>query len=539
MRVEIRFASGASRTELTCTELTCVGEPDSLRITIACESRDVSKPACGVQVATHRKESVATTETNLMKYSPVRNFIAGSPGASDEPSLDIVSPVDGSLLSQVPMSEKAALDEAVLGAQNGYVDWSRLTLKQRSQVFYRYRELLRANMDELSRLVHEENGKTLDEGRAEVEKAIEVTEFACSLPQIASGEVLEVSPGVECRVEHAPLGVVASITPFNFPVMVPHWTIPIAIGLGNALILKPSEKVPLSAQRTAELLQQAGLPDGVFSVVNGDRSIVEAICDHPGIAALTFVGSTPVARSVYARGSAKLKRVLAMGGAKNHLVVLPDADPEQTAINVTASMSGCAGQRCMAAASLLAVGDVQHIVDRICDEVAKVLPGKNLGAVISNQAKQRIEGFIGEAEEAGADVLVDGRGATVEGKERGSYVGPTVIDHITPDMTIAREEVFGPVLAIARAGSIDEALAIENSSSFGNAAAVYTRDGGAARQFADRAGAGMIGINVGVPIPREPFGFGGWNDSRFGVGDITGKSSIAFWTQSKKITSRW
>jgi malonate-semialdehyde dehydrogenase (acetylating)/methylmalonate-semialdehyde dehydrogenase len=406
-------------------------------------------------------------------------------------------------------------------------------------VFFRYRSLLERNRQQLAQLVHEENGKTLDEGLAEVDKAIEVTEFACALPSFATGEVLQVSPGVECRIDHAPLGVVASITPFNFPLMVPHWTIPIALAVGNTMILKPSEKVPLSAQRAAELLSEAGLPHGAFSVVHGDGRMVEAICDHPGIRAISFVGSTPVAQKVYSRGTSRLKRVLAMGGAKNHLVVLPDADPQATATNVVASMAGCAGQRCMAAATLIAVGRIEPIVQSICDEARRMIPGRHLGAVISHAAKERIECYITEAEQAGANVLVDGRNVSVPGCERGAYVGPTVLDRVTPDMRISKEEVFGPVLAIIRVDSLEEALRIENDSPYGNAAAVYTQDGAAARRFAERASAGMIGINIGVPVPREPFGFGGWNDSRFGVGDITGKGSLGFWTQSKKITARW
>jgi len=474
-----------------------------------------------------------------MKYATVRNFIGGRFVETPLESLDVASPVDGTLLSRVPLSRPEEVAEAVRSAQAAFAGWSVLTIKERSQVFYRYRALLAEHADELARLVQEENGKTVDEGRAEVAKAIEITEFACSLPQLAAGEVLQVSPGIECRVEHSPLGVVASITPFNFPMMVPHWTIPIAICLGNTFLLKPSEKVPLSASRTAQLLQRAGLPDGVFNVVHGDRVAVQAICDHPGIAALTFVGSTPVARQVYVRGTAHLKRVLAMGGAKNHLVVLPDADVPSTATNVVASMAGCAGQRCMAAATLLAVGSVEAIIQQTCQEARRLRLGQDVGAVISRAAKERIESYITEAEQAGAVVLVDGRGAVVPGCAAGWYVGPTVLDHVRPDMRIAQEEVFGPVLAIIRARDVGEALDIENASPFGNAAAIYTRDGAAARQFVERASAGMIGINIGVPVPREPFGFGGWNDSRFGAGDITGKSSIGFWTQSKKITTRW
>ncbi|MEQ8788837.1 MAG: CoA-acylating methylmalonate-semialdehyde dehydrogenase [Pirellulaceae bacterium] len=474
-----------------------------------------------------------------MKYADIRNFIDGKFLKHSGEHADVVSPLDGSLLSRVPLSTAEDLAAAVSSAQGAFPEWSSQTLRQRSQVMYRYRELMLAHLDELAGLIHEENGKTVAEGKAEVIRAIEVTEFACSLPQMAAGEVLEVSRGVECRVDRAPLGVVASIVPFNFPTMVPHWTIPIAITLGNTFIFKPSEKVPLTAQRTAELLHQAGLPPGVFNVVNGQREVVEAICDHPRVRAVTFVGSTPVAKSVYVRATGNLKRALAMGGAKNHLIVLSDARPEQAAENVVASMAGCAGQRCMAAASMLAVGQVDDVIEEVCDAARRLVPGETLGPVISAEAKQRIERYISEAEEQGAKVLVDGRGVIVAGREEGFYLGPTVLDQVRPEMRIAQEEVFGPVLAIVRAKNIDEAIAIENASPFGNAAAVYTRSGGDARRVMQGASAGMIGVNVGVPVPLEPFGFGGWNESRFGVGDITGKSSIEFWTQSKKTTTRW
>ncbi len=370
-------------------------------------------------------------------------------------------------------------------------------------------------------------------------KASDIWAFGVSMFQLITGELLEVSKGVECRVEHKPLGVIASISPFNFPNMVPHWTIPNAIALGNCMILKPSEQVPISANRIAELLKEAGLPDGVFNVVNGDKEIVEAICDHPDIEAVSFVGSTKVAKIVYKRATSNLKRCTALGGAKNHLIVLPDAHPDMTASNVTASMSGCAGQRCMAASAMVAVGPIDSIIQKICDEAKKIIPGKNLGSVISKEAKERIERYISEAEKAGAKILVDGRNFKVEGHENGFYVGPTVIDFVTPDMAIAKEEVFGPVLAIIRASNLDEALDIENSSNYGNAASVFTQSGGLARQVMERASAGMIGVNVGVPVPREPFSFGGWNESKFGVNDITGKSSIELWTKLKKTTVKW
>ena len=349
----------------------------------------------------------------------------------------------------------------------------------------------------------------------------------------------EVSKGVECRTEYCPLGVVASIAPFNFPNMVPHWTLPNAIALGNCLILKPSEQVPISSIRIAELLKEAGLPDGVFNIVNGSKEIVEAICDHPGIEAVSFVGSTKVAKIVYKRATSNLKRCVALGGAKNHLIVLPDAHVGMTASNVVASMAGCSGQRCMAAAQMVGVGAIDHIVEKMCEEAQKLVPGKNLGSVISKEARERIEGYINEAEAAGAKVLVDGRNVKVEGHENGYYVGPTVIDYVTPEMRIAKEEVFGPVITIVRVNSVDEGIELENSSNYGNAAAVFTQSGGMARYVMDKASAGMIGVNIGVPVPREPFSFGGWNESKFGVGDITGKSSIEFWTQLKKTTTKW
>ena len=343
-----------------------------------------------------------------------------------------------------------------------------------------------------------------------------------------TGEILEVSRGVECRTEHVPLGVVASIVPFNFPSMVPNWTIPNAIALGNCMIMKPSEKVPLSCGRIAELLKEAGLPDGV-----------EAICDHPGIEAVSFVGSTKVAKIVYQRSTANYKRCLSLGGAKNHLMVMPDAIPGMTAQNVAASMSGCAGQRCMAASAMVGVGNVDHIIAKICEEAKKMIPGENLGAVISKESKDRIEKYITEAEAQGAKILVDGRNAVVNGKEKGTYVGPTVIDFVKPDMAVAKEEIFGPVISIMRTDTVDEALAIENANPYGNAAAVFTQNGGVARYVIEKSSAGMIGVNVGVPVPREPFSFGGWNESKFGVGDITGKSSIEFWTKLKKSTVKW
>ena len=474
-----------------------------------------------------------------MRYPDVQNYLGGTFVAPDVAVIDVYDPSSGEAISRVPLSSAREVDAAVRSARAAFPAWSATPIKDRVQVFYRYKALLEKHIDELAALVTEENGKIASEARAEVLKSAELTEFACSLPQITPGEVLEVSRGVECRVERYPVGVVASVTPFNFPNMVPNWSIPNAIALGNCLILKPSELVPLSARRIAELLAEAGLPAGVLQIVHGGREAVEALCDHPGINALSFVGSTKVAKIVYRRATASLKRCLALGGAKNHLIVMPDADREMTASNVVASMSGCAGQRCMAASVMVGVADINHIIARMVDHASAMVPGRDVGPVISTAAMERITRYINEAEAAGAKVLVDGRGAKVGGREGGYFLGPTIIDGVTPDMAIAQEEVFGPVLAIVRTTNIEQALAVENASPYGNAASVFTESGSIARYVMEHASAGMVGVNVGVPVPREPFSFGGWNDSKFGVGDITGRGSIEFWTQAKKMTTKW
>jgi len=474
-----------------------------------------------------------------VKYPDVRHYLGGQFAPGGPRLQDVHNPADGSVLARVPLGDGGTVEAAVQAARAAFPGWSRTPIKERVQVFFRYKALLERHLRELSALITEEHGKIAGEADAEILKAIELTEFACSLPQLVAGEVLEVSRGVECRLERYPLGVVAAVNPFNFPSMVPHWTIPNAIALGNTFIMKPSEVVPLSAARIAELLKEAGLPDGVFNIVHGDREVVEALCDHPAVEAVTFVGSTRVAQAVYRRATGNLKRALCLGGAKNHVIVMPDADPEMAAGGVLAAMAGCTGQRCMAASVMVAVSATDHIVQQLAAQARQMVTGRDVGPVITAAAKARIEGYITEAEQQGATVLVDGRGATVPGKAGGWYVGPTVIDHVRPEMKIAQEEVFGPVLAIVRTPDLDQALAVENASPYGNACSIFTESGGAARAAMERASAGMVGVNVGVPVPREPFGFGGWNDSRFGVGDITGKSSLEFWTKTKKITTKW
>jgi malonate-semialdehyde dehydrogenase (acetylating)/methylmalonate-semialdehyde dehydrogenase len=469
------------------------------------------------------------------------NVIGGEHQESrTERLLPVLNPANGEQIATVPLSRPAELDAAVAAADTAQREWAAVPLNERVQVFYRFKSLIERDINRLAEVISLENGKTEAESRGSILRAVECVEFGASLPQLCSGEVQEVSRGVECKTVRSPLGVVAGITPFNFPFMVPLWMMPMAIGLGNAFILKPSEQTPLSAMEIARLLSEAGLPDGIFSVVHGDRVVVEAICDHPDISAIGFVGSTKVAQTVFERGSASGKRVRAMGGAKNHLVVVPDANVEMTASNVVASVTGCAGQRCMAASVLLAVGEVDHIIDRIHSLMADLKGGSDLGAIISSAAYDRITGYIGRAEANGASLLLDGRSAIADDVHPdGKFLGASIIDHARPDHEASCDEIFGPTLTIIRCATLDEAIAIENANPYGNAAAIYTSSGGIASYFSDRASAGMIGVNIGVPVPREPFAFGGWNDSSFGGGDITGKSAIDFWTKTKKITTKW
>lgn len=475
-----------------------------------------------------------------MIFNEVKNFINGAfKSGSSSKIHTIISPLDGQELTTFKESTVDDLNETIAFAQKAQKAWQKVTLKERVQVFYKYKQLLEKNIEELTEIIYLENGKIHGEAKAEIDKAIELTEFACALPQFVNGENMEVSKGVYCSSSRVPLGIVASIVPFNFPSMVPHWTIVNALALGNAFILKPSEAVPISSQYTAKLLKEAGLPDGLFNIINGTQSTVENLCDHPDIKAITFVGSTKVAKIVYQRASQNLKQVLALGGAKNHIILLPDANPEMASSNIVASMSGCAGQRCMAAATLIAVGNCDVILGKLIKDANKIQCGTTLGAVISKAAKERIELYITEAEQQGAKIVLDGRNTIVMGKENGFYVGPTIIDHATADMKIAKEEIFGPVLTIVRVSTIDEALAIENGNPYGNACSVFTQSGGLANYVTENASAGMCGVNIGVPVPREPFGFGGWNESRFGSGDITGKSAIGFFTKEKKTTTKW
>ena len=479
------------------------------------------------------------TSYDFTEHADATNVIGGTPRPSvtSNVALDVLNPRHGKAMARVVMSSADDVDAAVTAASAAFGDWAQWPIRERAQVLYRVRELMLENLTELAWLVSHENGKIYAEAEAEVLKGVECLEYGCSLPNLAAGNQLEVSRGVACEIAYAPLGVVAGVTPFNFPNMVPLWMLPQALVAGNCFVLKPSEQVPLSAVRLAELFRDAGLPDGVFNVVQGGREVVEALCDHPGISAFAFVGSTRVARAVYGRAAGTGKRALCLGGAKNHLVVVPDADLELTADNVVASFTGCAGQRCMAASVMIAVGDVDHVIDEIKVRASKLETGTDMGPITNQAGVERIRGYIDAAESSGAKVIVDGRDtAPVSG---GYWVGPTVLDHVTEDMPAARDEIFGPVLSIVRVPTLDRAIALENTNPYGNASAVYTTSGDVARRVMGEVEAGMCGVNVGVPVPREPFGFGGWNDSKFGHGNITGWDGYRFWTRQRKITTKW
>ncbi|MFM7103244.1 MAG: CoA-acylating methylmalonate-semialdehyde dehydrogenase [Verrucomicrobiota bacterium] len=474
------------------------------------------------------------------ELSLIPHFIDGRPDfAGSGETLPVVSPLDGARIGRLADAGPAGVERAVQAARRAFAGWGRTPVKERVQPLFRFKQRVEACLGELAERISRECGKTDEEARAEILRGLEVVEHACALPALAAGELLEVSEGVDCFTRRLPLGVVAGITPFNFPAMVPMWMFPLALASGNTFLLKPSELVPGTPLRLAELLRESGLPDGVFNVVQGGRVTGEALLDHPGIQAAAFVGSTTAARAVFQRGSIAGKRTLALGGAKNHVVILPDADPALVARNLTASATGCAGQRCMAASVAVAVGPVDPILDALADELRQVRAGVNLGAIISAPARDRIIGYLDRAARGGAELRLDGRGAIVPGREGGFYVNPSLVDRLSPDSECAREEIFGPVLSVLRVRTLDEALAIENASPYGNAASIYTASGAAARHFEQHARAGMIGINVGVPVPRDPLGFGGANESKFGVGDITGPDAIGFWTRTRKTTVKW
>jgi malonate-semialdehyde dehydrogenase (acetylating) / methylmalonate-semialdehyde dehydrogenase len=485
---------------------------------------------------------VQLSERNL----EVRNLIGGAwedrNGREIEPVYD---PATGEVIAETPLSTAEDVERAVTKAQEAFPTWSATPVVERARLLFRFKALLEEHFEELRDLVTLENGKDAKDAGGEVRRGIEVVEFACGMPTLLMGEtVRDVARGIDNASYRFPLGVVAAITPFNFPCMVPLWTLPIAIGAGNTYILKPSERTPLSAVRLGELLGEAGLPDGVFSIVNGAREAVDAILEHPGIKAVSFVGSQPVAEHVYKHGTAHKKRVQALAGAKNSMIAMPDAVLDKAVPNIISSAYGNAGERCLAGSVLVAVGSEQQ-QDRLVEAVReaasamKVGPGYEDGEltpVIRDSHRQKVRSYVDLGEEEGAKVVLDGRELP---REEGFFFGPTILDNVSGDMRVAREEIFGPVLSVVRVGSLDEAIEFTNTSPFGNACSIYTESGAAVRHWRENVEAGMLGVNVGVAAPMAFFPFNGVKNSFYGDLHATGKDGVRFFTENKVEISRW
>ncbi len=478
----------------------------------------------------------------------IEHWIGGTPWpGSSTRYAPVWNPATGSRQAQVVLGDRGDVDAAVRAAAGAYEEWSQASLSKRAKVLFAFRQLVSERVDDLAELVSDEHGKVASDARGEVERGLEVVEFACGIPHLLKGDYSDqASTNVDVLSFREPLGVVAGITPFNFPVMVPMWMHPIAIACGNTFVLKPSERDPSASMLVAELWAQAGLPDGAFNVVQGDREVVEALLDHPGVAAVSFVGSTPVARQVQQRATAGSKRVQALGGAKNHAVVASDADLEYTADHLVAAAFGSAGERCMAVSAAVAVGEV---ADRLVDAVAakasamRIGPGRDadseMGPVITSEARSRVSGYVESGQQQGAQLVVDGRGLVVAGHEDGFFIGPSVLDRVTTRMDVYRDEVFGPVLAILRVDTLDEAIALVNANDYGNGTAIFTSSGEAARRFQRGVTVGMVGINVPIPVPMAYYSFGGWKSSLFGESHIHGPEGVHFYTRAKVVTARW
>ena len=478
----------------------------------------------------------------------IPHWIAGSEttGASTRYG-PVWNPATGAQQAQVALAEPADVDAAVAAARKAFDEWRDTSLIRRARVMFALRDLIERHIGELAELIADEHGKVVSDAAGEVTRGLEVVEFACGIPTLLKGEYSEqVSTDVDAYSFRQPLGVCAGITPFNFPAMVPLWMHPIAIATGNTFVLKPSERDPSASNFIAQLYAEAGLPEGVFNVVHGDKVAVDAILDHPDIAAVSFVGSTPIAKYVHHRATENGKRVQALGGAKNHAVVLPDADIEFAANHITAAGYGSAGQRCMAISAVVAVGEAgDALIARLKDkaEEVRVGPGRDaaseMGPVVTPQARDRITGYVDRGEAAGATLVVDGRGLRVTDHEDGFFVGPTLFDQVGTDMDIYTDEIFGPVLVVVRATSLEEAIDIINANPYGNGTAIFTSSGQAARTFQRHVQVGMIGVNVPIPVPMAFYSFGGWKDSLFGDTHVHGPEGVRFYTRAKAITSRW
>jgi malonate-semialdehyde dehydrogenase (acetylating)/methylmalonate-semialdehyde dehydrogenase len=476
----------------------------------------------------------------------IHNLIGGKWTTSTGPAgLDLSNPATGEPLGQTPAGSAAEVDAAVQAAQTAFLSWRRTPAVDRVQYLFKLKALLEQHLDELARLITIENGKTLAESKGELRRGIENVEVACGIPVLMQGYSLEdVAPGIDEIMVRQPLGVAAVITPFNFPLMIPLWFVPYAIATGNTVVLKPSDRVPFSAARLLELLQETGLPDGVVNLVNGGKQAVDALLDHPLVRSVSFVGSTPVAKYVYSRGSASGKRVQCQGGAKNHVVVLPDADRETTTRIIADSAFGCAGQRCLAVSVTVAVGDAKNWFRESISAAAASLkigngldPATQMGPVITQASRDRVISLIGQGAEQGANPIVDGR-ARANGYA-GSFVGPTVLDGLPATSPLMETEIFGPVLSVVHADSVDEAIAMIDRSPYGNASSIFTTSGAEARKFRSAASTGNVGINIGVPAPMAYFPFSGWKGSFFGVMHAQGRDAIEFFTDKKVIVERW
>jgi len=478
----------------------------------------------------------------------VTHWIGGKPAAgSSTRTSPVWNPATGEQQAEVALASVADVDTAVQAAAAAFQTWSQSSLSQRTKVLFAFRELVLSRIQDFAEIISDEHGKVVSDARGEVQRGMEVIEYACGIPSALKGDYSDqVSTGVDVFSFRQPLGVCAGITPFNFPAMVPMWMYPVAIACGNTFVLKPSERDPSASMLAAELWAEAGLPDGVFNVVHGDKEAVDALLDHPDVAAVSFVGSTPIARYIHERGSANGKRVQALGGAKNHAIILPDAQIDYASDHLVAAAFGSAGERCMAISAAVAIGSAgDELVAAVSEKAraTKVGPGRDadseMGPVITAAARDRIVGLIGTGADQGATIAVDGRGLSVPGHGGGFFVGPTVIDNVTLDMDVYREEIFGPVLAVIRADSVDEAIALINANPYGNGTAIFTSSGEAARRFQRGVNVGMIGINVPVPVPMAYYSFGGWKDSLFGDKHIHGPEGVSFYTRGKVVTSRW
>ncbi len=460
---------------------------------------------------------------------------------------DVFNPATGELTGKVPLASAAEVNEAVAAAKAAFPSWAKITPMQRARVMFRFKALLEANMERLAELVTAEHGKVLSDAKGSIQRGIEVVEFACGIPQLLKGEFTEnVGTNVDSWSVRQPLGVVAGITPFNFPAMVPMWMFPIAVACGNTFILKPSERDPSAPLFIAELLREAGAPEGVLNVVNGDKEAVDAILDHPDVMAVSFVGSTPIAQYIYTRGTAHAKRVQALGGAKNHMVVMPDADLAQATDALMGAGYGSAGERCMAVAVAVAVGNIgDKLIDSLAPRVRalKVGPGTDpeaeMGPLVTKQHLGKVRGYVDLGVEEGAKLVVDGRGLKLQGYEDGFFLGGCLFDQVTSDMRIYKEEIFGPVLSVVRAPDFDTAVKLVNDHEYGNGVAIFTRDGDAAREFATSVKIGMVGVNVPIPVPVAYHSFGGWKRSLFGDQHMHGPEGVRFYTKLKTVTARW